>query len=123
MSGKKKSNAGRPTVMTPETVKKLEEGFLKGLTDAQCCLFVGISKQALYDYCNAHPEFTDRKELLKQQPSIRAKLNIVESIDSGDADVSKWYLERKNKDEFSTKQQIEADVSNEVTITIELSDD
>ena len=60
---------------------------------------------------------------MKQQPSIRAKLNIEESIDSGDADVSKWYLERKNKDEFSTKQQIEADVNNEVTITIELSDD
>lgn len=104
--GKRKSNAGRPTVMTAETVQKLEYGFLKGLTDEQCCLFVGISKQALYDYCHAHPEFTDRKELLKQQPSVKAKINIAEGIEKGDADLSKWYLERKNKDEFSTKQDV-----------------
>jgi hypothetical protein len=97
---------GRPTVMTAEMVKKLEFGFLKGLTDEQCCLFAVISKQALYDYCHAHPEFTDRKELLKQQPSVQAKINIAEGIENGDADLSKWYLERKNKDEFSTKQDI-----------------
>jgi hypothetical protein len=103
---KRKSNAGRPSVMTAETVKKLEYGFLKGLTDEQCCLFAGISKQALYDYCHIHPEFTDRKELLKQQPSVQAKINIVEGIEQGDPDLSKWYLERKNKDEFSTKQDL-----------------
>ena len=102
----KKNKGGRPTVMTAETVKKLEYGFLRGLTDEQCCLFAGISKQALYDYCHAHPEFTDRKELLKQQPSVQAKINIAEGIESGDAELSKWYLERRNKDEFSTKQDI-----------------
>lgn len=106
MANNKKNKVGRPTVMTPETVKKLEYGFLRGLTDEQCCLFAGISKQALYDYCHAHPEFTDRKELLKQQPSVQAKINIAEGIENGDTELSKWYLERKNKDEFSTKQDV-----------------
>lgn len=104
------NKVGRPTVMTTETVQKLEYGFLKGLTDEQCCLYADISKQALYDYCHAHPEFTDRKEMLKHQPSIKAKINIAEGIESGDVDLSKWYLERKAKDEFSTKQQIEGDL-------------
>lgn len=103
---KRKSNAGRPTVMTKDMVNKLEYGFSKGLTDAQCCLFVGISKQTLYDYCHEHPEFTDRKELLKQNPSMKAKINIAEGIEAGDPDLSKWYLERKNKDEFSLKQDV-----------------
>lgn len=105
---------GRPTVMTKEVVSKLEEGFLKGLTDEQCCLFVGISKQALYDYCHAHPEFTDRKEQLKNSPTVQAKLNVVERISAGDVELSKWYLERKAKSEFSTKQELDiaAEVNN-----------
>ena len=37
--------------------------------------------------------------------------------------MSKWYLERKAKDEFSTKQEIAADVDTSVTISIELSDE
>ena len=119
----KKNKGGRPTVMTPEMVNKLEEGFLKGLSDAECCLFAGISKQTLYDYCAKHPEFTDRKEDLKKQPAIQAKMNILEALNDGDKDISKWYLERKNKDEFSLKQEIAADVNERVNISIELSDD
>lgn len=102
----KKNKGGRPTVMTDEMVNKLEYGFLKGLTDEQCCLFAGISKQTLYDYCHNHPEFTDRKELLKQNPTVKAKINIAEGIENGDEDLSKWYLERKSKDEFSLKQDV-----------------
>lgn len=110
----KKSNAGRPTVMTEAVVNKLEYGFMKGLTDEQCCLYAGISKQTLYDYCHAHPEFVDRKELLKHNPSVQAKINIAEGIENGDIDTSKWYLERKEKKEFSTKQELEvaAEVNN-----------
>lgn len=98
-------------MMTPEIVGKLEYGFLKGLNDTECCLYAGISRQALYDYCNKYPEFADRKEELKKQPSTTAKLNIVEAIDNGDIDISKWYLERRNKEEFSLKQEVEANVS------------
>ena len=119
----KQNKGGRPTVMTPAMVNKLEEGFLKGLSDAECCLYCGISKQTLYDYCNKHPEFTDRKEDLKKQPAVQAKLNILEALNDGDKDISKWYLERKSRDEFSLKQTIEADVTNAVSINIELSDD
>lgn len=123
MAKEKKNKGGRPTVMTPETVKKLEYGFLKGLTDAECCLYADISKQTLYDYCEKHPEFTDRKEQLKKQPSIQAKLNVTEAIDNGDIDLSRWYLERKNKDEFSLKQEIKADVQDTITINVELVDE
>ncbi len=120
---KKKSNAGRPTVMTPEVIAKLEYGFMKGLTDLECCLYAGISKDALYDYCNKYPEFSDRKEELKKQPSVQAKINVTEAIEMGDIDLSKWYLERKNKDEFSLKQEIKADVTDTITINVELVDE
>lgn len=97
---------GRPTKMTEATVKKLDDAFVKGLSDAEACIYAGISKQALYDYCHAHPEYTDRKELLKQNVKMRAKVNVAERIEFGDIDASKWYLERKDP-EFSNKQKIE----------------
>ena len=118
-----KNKVGRPTVMTEEVIGKLEYGFMKGLTDEQCCNYADIHPSTLYDYCNSHPEFSERKEQLKNSPSVKAKLNIVEAIEKGNPELSKWWLERKEKNEFSTKQEIEADVNSDVTITVELSDD
>ena len=117
------TDRGRPTVMTDEVVAKLEYGFMKGLNDTECCGYAGISRAAYYDYVAKNPEFLDKKEELKSRPSTKAKLNIVEAIENGDTDLAKWWLERKSKDEFSTRTDIHADVEQDVTITIELSDD
>lgn len=117
------NKVGRPTVMTKDVLEKLEMLFAKGLTDREACLIADIHPSTLYNYCNENPEFFERKELLKEKPKITAKLNVAESIENKDIDLSKWYLERKAKDEFSAKQLLEADVTNEVTINIELSDD
>lgn len=103
---KKRANAGRPTVMTAETLKKLEYAFLKGMSDREACLFANISAQSLYNYCNENPAYFERKELLKEMPKVQAKINVVEGIENGDTELSKWYLERRNKEEFSTKQDI-----------------
>ena len=114
---------GRPTIMTDAIVGKLEYGFMKGLNVTECCHYADISRTAFYDYCEKNPEFSDRIEELKSNPSTKAKLNVVEAIENGDTDLSKWWLERKNRDEFSTKQEVSADVKGDLEITIELSDD
>jgi hypothetical protein len=121
MSEEKK--VGRPTVMTEAMIGKLEMLFAQGLSDREACLIADINPSTLYDYCNEHPDFSERKELLKDKPKIQAKLNVAEAIENKDVDMSKWYLERKAKEEFSPKQIIDADVNGEVTINIELSDD
>ena len=102
----KKHAGGRPTVMTAEILRKLEEGFLMGLSDRKCCAYADVSTTALYEYCKKHPKFAERKELLKDSPAIQAQINVVTAINNGDEDMSKWYLERKAKDEFSTKQDV-----------------
>lgn len=101
-----KNKGGRPTVMTAEVVGKLELGFLKDLNITQCCHFAGISRQTFYEYCDKHPEFLDKIEELQSSPSMKAKVNIVDAIEAGDLELSKWWLERKSKDEFSLKQDI-----------------
>lgn len=113
---KKKNRGGRPTVVTAQVVGKLELGFAKGLNKTECCKFAGISRDALYDYIDSHPEFSDRIEVLQSHPSMKAKFNIADRIEKGDVEMSKWYLERKNPDEFSTKQNISASVTGVVKL-------
>lgn len=112
---------GRPTVMTEDTLRKLEEAFLMGLTDIEACLYANIGQSTLYDYCRDNTEFSERKEMLKQQPKIKAKINLTKSIDNGDLYDSRWYLERKAKEEFSTKQEIDNNIGNKDNKPFELS--
>ena len=94
---------GRPLKITPEVVTKLEYAFSKSFTDEQACQHVDISRECLNNYCLANPAFRDKKESLKRNLTLKAKMNVVESIESGEIASSKWWLERKAKDEFSLR--------------------
>lgn len=89
---------GRPTVMTEDTIQKLEEGFLMGFTDLESCLYAGISKSTLYNYQEDTPGFLERKELLKENVKMIAKKNIFTEIGAGDKDLSWKYTERRDPD-------------------------
>lgn len=101
---------GRHTIMTPETLKKLDDAFIMGCPDLEACLLAGIGKTTLYDYQKENPEFVERKEALKNSTTLQARRNLAASIASGDLMDSKWYLERKAKNEFSTKTETEMNV-------------
>lgn len=90
-------------MMTPEIIAKLEQGFAYGYTDLEACAYAGISKSPFYEYQDKHPEFKERKEQLRELPVLAAKKNVQDALNGGDKDMTKWYLERKKKDEFSTK--------------------
>ena len=117
-----KNPVGRPTVMTPETLAKLEHAFLLGCTDLEACFYADISQDALYDYQRANPEYTKRKEQLKQNPIFLARTSVVDGVQK-DADLALKYLERKLKNEFSLKSEIDQNIggqaSNPVNIKVE----
>src|SRR5918998_4282646 len=74
----KPSNAGRPTVITPEILAKLEYVFSLGGTDKEACFFADIGLETLYRYQRNHPEFGERKELLKSNPILKARTTLFE---------------------------------------------
>ena len=102
----KKHAGGRPTLMTKETLKKLDECFLSDLSDRQACYIVDIEPQTLYNYQKKHPEYVERKATLKQMVKAKAKMVIAKNINSNDINTAKWYAEHKMQSEFSTKQEI-----------------
>lgn len=101
---------GRPSKLTPETIDKLRTAFLMGCSDIEACLYADISKTALYNYQQKNPDFVDQKEQWKEQLTLKARTVIANALNNKDENTAKWYLERKAKNEFSTK------VENETTI-------
>ena len=87
--------AGRPTKMDDETIAKLEEAFLLGCTDPEACLAADIHPATLYRYQEEHPEFCERKEMLKSNPVYKARKVIINALDEGDVLTANKVIERK----------------------------
>ncbi|WP_430509717.1 hypothetical protein [Gottfriedia solisilvae] len=75
---------------------KLKHGFMPGMSDREACLYANINPSTLYEYCKKNLDFSERKELFKDQLKIKAKVNISNKIIDGDIHLSQWYLERKS---------------------------
>lgn len=114
---------GRPTKMTESTIGKLEQAFAFGCTDKEACLFANINPDTLYSYCKKNPEFSERKELLKETPIMKAKKSVVDNLEN-DPVLALKYLERKKKDEFSLKSEHEvtAGTDNKWTVEVKQAD-
>lgn len=95
----------RPTVMTPEVIAKLEEAFAWGCTDREACLWAGIAVSTLQLFQDNNPKFIERKEALKDTVILKSRKSVHDRVLKGDVDTSKWVLERKKKDEYSTKTE------------------
>lgn len=101
-----KKTAGRKPVIDDVTLQKLENAFSLGATDGEACFQAGIAPATLYNYQNAHPEYVERKNQLKDRMIFKARSVIAEALNNKDKEVAKWYLERKAKNEFSTRQEL-----------------
>ena len=99
-------SVGRPTVMTPDVIQKLEDAFMNSFTDREACFYAGIALQTLYNYSKEYPAFLERKENLKLSPNLIAKKNLVKGID-GSLDQSRWWAQHKMGDEFAPKTKTE----------------
>lgn len=103
--GKIGKKGGRPTVMTEKTLRKLEASFAYDSTVEEACVFAGVSPAAYYVFLKEHPKFQETIELLRNIPVMLIRRNIVRSAmfsqDSGFR-----YLEKKRKNEFSSKLEL-----------------
>lgn len=99
-----KDKGGRPTVFTEDVLNKLEHAFSMGCTDREASCYADIDVRTLYKYQEKNPEYVHRKEQLKENPVMLARMTVVENLVE-DSDLAMKFLERKCKKEFSTRSE------------------
>lgn len=95
---KETRSVGRPTIMTVETVTKLEQAFAIDCTVEEACSYAEISRNTFYEYLKKEPSFQDRIDDLRQRPILKARQTVVKSLDNPVHAFN--YLSKKKKDEF-----------------------
>ena len=102
----KTKKVGRPTKMTDAVIAKLEEAYALGCSDREACLYADIAPSVLYRYQSAHPEFRERKAVLKEKPVLKARIASDKLLTEGDPVHTRWFLEHRKADEFNTRAEI-----------------
>ena len=73
-------------------------------TVEEACLFADISKQSFYNWINENPKMKDRFDALRNQPFLKARKTIMESLKT--PQYAFEYMKRKKKDEFSERAEL-----------------
>lgn len=128
--GTKKRNQkmGAPTVLTPMVVGKLVAAFQNGLTKTQAFRYAGIGKDAYYDGMKRDKDFAEKMIAAQEHLNYKAREVIAKAISDGSDLNSRWWLERKNKEEFSPRREVTGNKGGPVRtvtteLTIEVNDD
>lgn len=110
--------AGRKTVKSEEIIRKIEECASMGGSIEEIAFYAGIHRATLYRWMDEDNKLKDRIEELQERPILKARQTIVKSLD--DPEQAKWYLERKRKNEFSTKSEVESKSEIQVSGDVEV---
>lgn len=111
---------GRPTVFSKLTLKKLEEAFAYGCTDKEACVYANISTASLYNYQSLNPEFVDRKQILKANPILKARMCVVKELETNPVLAFKYlerYLDQEAMEFASRNNSTTITPSEELTIS------
>lgn len=114
---KKKETRGRPTVMTEEVIRKIEEVAALDGSVEEMAYYADIHVATLYRYFEDHPDFSERIHKLRERPVLKARQRVVRGIDESFSNAM-TYLERKKKREFSTRQEITGEDGVAITIQV-----
>lgn len=115
-----KNEVGHPTVMSDETVRKLEESLKGGMTVSQACAVSDVSRDTYYRHYKTDEAFSDKMRFAKSYVAMPAKQNIAKAIADGDIGVSKWFLEKQSSFvTYSEEKLEEKERLNNVTLTPE----
>lgn len=107
---RKRSQAkGRPSVLTPVAVGLLVAAFENGLTVNDACKYAGIGRDAYYEGLKKNTEFADKMHQAQAKLGFKAREVVAQQIFNGNERVAMWWLERRAKEEFSTRKEVTGD--------------
>lgn len=86
-------------------VQKLIDAYKIDATDEQAMFYAGISKGQFEYFKKLHPDFSGVKEACGQHLGLLAKMAIAKEIEHNQEGRPSWYLERIEKNRYSTRTE------------------
>lgn len=103
----------KPEKMNDATWRTLVESWENGLPDSDIAFLLTktdetkeMTADEIRQLCKDNPKVGELRAMLLSSLMTSARTNVADAIREGDIKTSKWYLERKAADEFSTKQAV-----------------
>jgi hypothetical protein len=100
-----------------QIVSDLKHAFMEDFTDEEASRYAGIATSTFYEWKKSSEEFKVVMESAKDYVAILAKHIIADKVNEGDEDMAKWYLERRQRDSYSTKSNVEHEGGLTINIT------
>ena len=82
--------------LSHDVIRRLEDAFGLGCTDAEACCFAGITMGEFMAHLKDNPAFKDRREVLKQRPQLLARQTVFKAL-KDDPQIALEYLDRVAK--------------------------
>jgi hypothetical protein len=90
-------------------VSDLKVALQRDSTVERACRYAQINKDTYYAWYKASDEFAAAMDLAKDYLFNKSTENIKEALDAKDKDLSKWYLERRDKKRYAARNEITGD--------------
>lgn len=98
------TKVGRPSKMTEEVLRKIEEVAALDGSVAEMAHYANVHVDTVYAYMAENKEFSDRIASLRERPVLKARQTIVRSLETPQG--AQWYLSRKRKTEFAERTEL-----------------
>jgi len=92
--------------MTKEVIGKLEQAFALDCTVKEACFFAWIHIDTYYDFLSKNPKYSDIFEALRESPVLLARQSVITNMKKN-WELALKYLERKRKNEFTPKTEVD----------------
>ena len=86
-------------------IERLIAAFKMDAAIMEACAYAGITYEQYKYFNEIHPEFSIVKQLCNELPTLQARQEVIKGI-ANDKEFALKYLERKRKNEFSTKSEL-----------------
>lgn len=97
----------RPSVMTDEVIRKIEEVAALDGSVGEMAFWADIHPDTIYAHLKEDKEFSDRINALRERPILKARQTITKALD--DPHHAFKYLEKKRRKEFGNAIDVTSD--------------
>jgi hypothetical protein len=111
----RKHPGGRPTKMTPETIKKLEDVFMVNGSVVNACFMAGITTNTFYNYLKENPEYSDRIKALREMVALSAKRTLAQGVKE-DANLALKTLKNVLPNDYNEKTTQDVNMAGQVNV-------